>query len=240
MRFADVSGRAAIKRRAKVAAQQVTVQFGRLRPQAGPFIDPVRGVLAEKDTPGFRVDPVAVDDLGFSQRQPAVGAGLGMERVRRRTVDTIRSLVACLSPAGRQLADPAEPAFAGRQANLLRADVTEGTCHAECCRLFLVQVQAERMASGVKQYDAFVLGLVFSQRRAEFPCGGDGCIDVVDRDVDVHHHQLLTGFGGPYRPDVFRGFLEADERVRFPGLDGGAVLIPLDDRPAEHGGVEVG
>jgi hypothetical protein len=107
--------------------QQVQVQLDRLGPQIRPFLDPVASVFAEKGTSGVRVDPVTLDDLGFGQRKPAFGAGLGVERARRRTVDAIRSLIASLPPAGRQLADPAKPALARHQATLLRADVTGGT-----------------------------------------------------------------------------------------------------------------
>ena len=65
--------------------QQVPVQLSRLGPQPRTLLDPVGGVVAEKDTTAVRVDPAALDDLGFGQRQPVLGAGRGVERVRRRT-----------------------------------------------------------------------------------------------------------------------------------------------------------
>ena len=48
-----------------MTTQQVPVQLSRLGPQPRTFLDPVGGVLAEKDMPGVRVDPVTLDDLGF-------------------------------------------------------------------------------------------------------------------------------------------------------------------------------
>jgi hypothetical protein len=105
MRFPEISQRPGTEGRGEVTPQEVPVQLDRLRPQPRPLLDPAGGVVAEKDTPGVRVDPLALDDLSFGQREPAFGAGLGVERVRRRPVDAIWSPVTSLLLTGRQLAD---------------------------------------------------------------------------------------------------------------------------------------
>jgi hypothetical protein len=66
-----------------VLAQQVAVQLDRLGAQAWPLLDPGPGVLGEGDLAVVRVDPVAVADLGFLERQPDLGVGLAGEGLRR-------------------------------------------------------------------------------------------------------------------------------------------------------------
>src|SRR5712691_3904607 len=84
-------------------------------------------VLAEKHLASVGISPVASDDFGFGECQPAFRAGLGVERARRWPVDTIRSLVACVPPSRRQFTDPAKASFPGHQAALLREQVTGAT-----------------------------------------------------------------------------------------------------------------
>ena len=53
------------------------------------------------------------------------------------------------------------------------------------------------MAGGVEHHADVVLGLVLGERCARLDCPGDSDIEVVDLDVEVDHHLLLTGNGRP-------------------------------------------
>jgi hypothetical protein len=57
--------------------------------------------------------------------------------------------------------------------------------------------------------------------------GGRAVGRVVDGDVDVHHHQLLSRLRRPHRPDVAGRFLEAEVRARLPDLDRRAAGVTL-------------
>ena len=107
--------------------QQVPVQLSRLGPQPRTLLDPVGGVVAEKDTTAVRVDPAALDDLGFGQRQPVLGAGRGVERVRRRTNrGSVPSRRATSFTSRRRCCAPPRGAAARRLAALPAAGLSPG------------------------------------------------------------------------------------------------------------------
>jgi hypothetical protein len=54
-----------------------------------------------------------------------------------------------------------------------------------------VDVQAERVSSGIEQHADILLGLIPSERRTELNGLGHGSGQIVDRDVEMHHHLLL-------------------------------------------------
>jgi hypothetical protein len=58
----------------QVTAQDVLVKLDRLRPKAGPLVDQVRRVLAERHLAIVRVDPVVFAYLGFLEGEPDLSA----------------------------------------------------------------------------------------------------------------------------------------------------------------------
>jgi hypothetical protein len=68
--------------------------------------------------------------------------------------------------------------------------------------------------SGRVEVDPYVvLGLVLGEGGA---CGhrvGRGALEIVDLDLEVDHHLLVAGAGGPDRPDV-RGLRTSVEQGR--------------------------
>src|SRR5262249_53890602 len=62
--------------------------------------------------------------------------------------------------------------------------------------------QAERVPGGIEVYPYVLLRLKISERRA----GGDrvraGLLEVIDLDIQMHHHLLVARAGRPHRADV--------------------------------------
>src|SRR5450755_2022700 len=77
-------------------------------PQVRPLIDPLVGVVAERNPGGIRVDPVVGQDLRFGRDEPRFRIALGRESLRRRPVETVGTGIPGLVAAGRELTHPAE------------------------------------------------------------------------------------------------------------------------------------
>jgi len=103
-----------------------------------------------------------------------------------------------------------------------------------------VEVEAERVARKVVEHAHVFLRLEVGQRRAPFDGRGHGGRQIVDRDVDVHHHPLPAFDGRPDRGSVIGRVVET-QIGRGPGdLNRGAVRLPHRHRPPEQVGVEIG
>jgi hypothetical protein len=59
-----------------------------------------------------------------------------------------------------------------------------------------VAAQAERVPGGIEQHPDVVLRLRLGDPRTERHGVGDGRVEVVDLDVEVHHRPLPAGLGG--------------------------------------------
>jgi len=77
-----------------MGAEQVAVERDRFGPQTWPFLDLVGGVFAEKDFAAFRIDPVAIQDLGFLEREPDLGVRLGREGAVGGVLGVVQAFVA--------------------------------------------------------------------------------------------------------------------------------------------------
>lgn len=60
-----------------------------------------------------------------------------------------------------------------------------------------VREEAEGMTLGIHQHSHLVLWLVGGERCATGNCPGNCFIEIVDPEVEVHHHQLLARHRGP-------------------------------------------
>src|ERR1019366_3714567 len=131
LRVPDLGDGPGAKHRQQMAVQQVAVDLDRAPAQARPFFDPGCGVLAERDEPIVRVDPVVIDDVCFCACQPSLGLSLGRERVRSWAHNAIRPPVASLPLARRQDTDSTEstatPFDVAHYAALLRRRTTGST-----------------------------------------------------------------------------------------------------------------
>src|SRR5690606_8937190 len=105
--------------RGKVEPEQVLIGPPGLPGQVA-VLHPFGRVLSEGDRPGFRVEPVALGDLGILELEPALRGLLRVERLGRRAESSVRPSVPRLVAARRQLADIAEVALllAGHHAAL--------------------------------------------------------------------------------------------------------------------------
>ena len=110
-------------------------------------------------------------------------------------------------------------------------------------RRALLQVQAEGMSRGIEADPHVLLWLESGQRRALRYRVRDARLEVVDLDLQVHHHLLVTGSGWPDGTDKTRLGLEAQRPatclVTGARLDHDPAGLFRACRPAEQAPVEI-
>ena len=189
------------------------------------------GGFAAIDTDDAAGRKVTVTGLGDLQVRPGERADLARQLLPDVASGRVRPLIGQTFPLAEAARAHALLEARGAIAKTLLTSVL--FAFGLVIGLVLVEVEAERVPRRVVEHPHVFLRLELGHGGAALDGVGDAGREVVDRDVDVHHHPLAAFRGRPDRRSVPGRLVEAQVGRGAGDLDGGTVRLPHRHRPAE-------